>query len=61
MICSFECTFCKPCAEGRLHGRCPNCSGNLSLRPTCKGDALRMGPASMARKLRDTPCPGLKA
>ena len=31
-ICSWECTFCPGCAEGM--GRvCPNCSGELLLRP----------------------------
>ena len=32
-ICSFECTFCRECAEGRLAGRCPNCGGELVRRP----------------------------
>jgi uncharacterized protein len=32
-ICSFECTFCAVCAE-KLDGRCPNCGGELSDRPT---------------------------
>ena len=32
MMCSFECTFCKACAEGVLKGRCPNCGGEL-VRP----------------------------
>jgi uncharacterized protein len=31
-ICSFECTFCGPCAEGFDH-RCPNCGGRLVARP----------------------------
>ncbi len=29
--CSFQCTFCEPCAEGYKHV-CPNCSGQLSSR-----------------------------
>ena len=33
MICSFECTFCKECAEGVLHNVCPNCGGNFVPRP----------------------------
>jgi uncharacterized protein len=33
-ICTFECTFCVECAEGPLAGTCPNCGGNLVLRPT---------------------------
>lgn len=33
-ICTFECTFCADCADGPLGGACPNCGGNLVLRPT---------------------------
>ena len=32
VICSFECTFCTPCAE-QLDHVCPNCSGELVSRP----------------------------
>ena len=32
-ICSYECTFCAPCAEGDLAGTCPNCNGELLARP----------------------------
>jgi len=32
VICSYECTFCKPCAEQMDHV-CPNCSGELVSRP----------------------------
>ena len=32
-ICSFECTYCSPCAE-ELDERCPKCSGELTDRPT---------------------------
>jgi hypothetical protein len=31
-ICSFECTFCVPCAD-ELQGVCPNCGGELVARP----------------------------
>jgi len=31
-ICSYECTFCAPCAEA-LENRCPNCGGELLPRP----------------------------
>ena len=34
-ICSYECTFCAACAE-ILHGRCPNCGGELLARPRRK-------------------------
>jgi hypothetical protein len=30
-ICSFECTFCPPCADEL--GPCPNCGGELVARP----------------------------
>jgi uncharacterized protein len=33
MICSFECTFCRDCAEGLLHNVCPNCGGGFEARP----------------------------
>jgi uncharacterized protein len=32
-ICSYECTFCGPCVDGPLKGRCPNCKGELQTRP----------------------------
>lgn len=44
-ICSFECTFCRECAEEALGMRCPNCGGVLVERPTRTGDALRHNPA----------------
>jgi hypothetical protein len=31
-ICSYECTFCRSCTE-TLGGACPNCTGELVLRP----------------------------
>lgn len=33
MICSFECTFCKPCLDEFIGNVCPNCGGNLVSRP----------------------------
>ncbi|WP_193165942.1 DUF1272 domain-containing protein [Microbulbifer hainanensis] len=32
-ICSFECTYCPQCAE-QLARSCPNCQGQLVMRPT---------------------------
>ena len=32
-ICSYECTFCRSCAEGELGLVCPNCGGVLVTRP----------------------------
>lgn len=49
LICSFECTFCRTCAESRFRGRCPNCSGQLVARPTRVGQALANNPASSLR------------
>jgi uncharacterized protein len=34
MICSFECTFCRPCVDTVLANVCPNCGGNFERRPT---------------------------
>ena len=31
-ICTYECTFCAHCAE-QLGGTCPNCRGELVVRP----------------------------
>ena len=31
-ICSYECTFCPNCAES-MHTVCPNCGGELVVRP----------------------------
>ncbi|QNR96909.1 DUF1272 domain-containing protein [Stenotrophomonas sp. 169] len=45
-ICSFECTFCTHCVETALKQRCPNCAGELCIRPTRVGDALARNPAS---------------
>lgn len=56
-ICTFECTFCAACAEGRLGGICPNCGGNLAPRPVRPPAMLAHHPASTRRVLRDTPCP----
>lgn len=49
-ICSFECTFCADCAAGPLDGRCPNCGGDLQVRPLRVGAALAKYPASAERK-----------
>ncbi len=51
-ICSFECTFCAPCAEGPLAHRCPNCTGNLTPRPIRPPDKLLKYPASTKRILK---------
>ena len=48
-ICSFECSFCAPCAEA-LDDRCPNCKGELTDRPTRSKANLAKHPASTERK-----------
>ena len=49
LICSFECTFCKSCAESRLGGICPNCGGGLVVRPIRPAAKLEAYPASTLR------------
>jgi hypothetical protein len=49
LICSFECTFCRGCAEGVLKGRCPNCGGELVARPRRPAEKLAKFPASAER------------
>lgn len=48
-ICTYECTFCATCAAGALGGVCPNCGGDLVLRPTRPASALARDPASSVR------------
>jgi uncharacterized protein len=48
-ICSFECTFCQRCAEDKLKGICPNCSGELLRRPIRPAHALAKHPAQTER------------
>jgi hypothetical protein len=57
-ICSFECTFCADCADGRLAGTCPNCGGELVPRPRRPASKLEKFPASMARVHRPERCGG---
>ncbi|RWZ52968.1 DUF1272 domain-containing protein [Labedella phragmitis] len=33
-ICSYECTWCSGCADGFPRRACPNCGGDLQVRPT---------------------------
>jgi hypothetical protein len=48
-ICTFECTFCAECAEGRFRGICPNCGGELVRRPVRLPELLERYPASSTR------------
>ncbi|HKX19284.1 MAG TPA: DUF1272 domain-containing protein [bacterium] len=61
MMCSFECTFCRGCAETRLGGRCPNCGGNLVPRPIRPASVLIRHPASTVRVYRPEHCGGQSA
>jgi uncharacterized protein len=56
VICSFECTFCRSCAETVLQGRCPNCRGELVRRPIRPAARLAKFPAGTTRKLKPQGC-----
>jgi hypothetical protein len=56
MMCSFECTFCRSCAEGLLKGRCPNCGGELVRRPIRPAEKLAKYPASTGRVYKPEGC-----
>jgi hypothetical protein len=50
-ICSFECTFCSPCAD-TLDERCPNCGGELLDRPVRAAHLHANNPPSTVRKFK---------
>ena len=56
VICSFECTFCRACADGVLAGRCPNCGGELLARPRRPAEKLEKFPASTKRVRKPEGC-----
>ncbi len=56
LICSFECIFCRSCAEGVLGNRCPNCGGEFVSRPRRPVDTLGKYPASTERVLKAHGC-----
>jgi len=56
LICSFECTWCRDCAETRLGMRCPNCGGALVARPIRPAGKLAQFPASTERLHRQERC-----
>ncbi len=56
-ICSFECTFCSRCAQDRLQGRCPNCGGELVVRPRRPAQKLAKFPAATERVVKPEGCP----
>ena len=55
-ICTFECTFCRGCAENKLRGQCPNCGGNLTPRPIRPASKLQNNPASTVRVFHPQGC-----
>jgi hypothetical protein len=55
-ICTYECTFCVACAEGVLGGQCPNCGGELVVRPRRPAAMLAKDPASTRRVLKPAGC-----
>ncbi|HUJ76150.1 MAG TPA: DUF1272 domain-containing protein [bacterium] len=56
VICTYECTFCRRCAETVFQGVCPNCGGNFTPRPIRPPAMLAKHPASTERYLRERPC-----
>ncbi|NRG17365.1 DUF1272 domain-containing protein [Rhizobiales bacterium] len=56
MICTFECTFCRSCAEDILQGACPNCGGNFSPRPIRPAALLVKYPPSSKRVHKPEGC-----
>ncbi len=57
-ICSFECTFCATCANTILSGKCPNCGGELVVRPRRSATELAKHPASTQRVFKPLACRG---
>ena len=57
-ICSFECTFCRSCAEEALMGRCPNCGGEFVPRPRRPASKLANNPPSARRIFNPGGCGG---
>jgi uncharacterized protein len=56
MICTFECTFCRDCAEHRLNGVCPTCGGGFVPRPIRPANLLVKYPASTKRVYKPEGC-----
>ena len=55
-MCSFECTFCRSCADVMPGGSCPNCGGELVSRPRRPADKLAKFPASTERVFKPAGC-----
>lgn len=54
-ICTFECTFCASCSA-TLGDICPNCGGELVIRPRRPAAKLGRFPASIERVYKPTGC-----
>ncbi len=50
-ICSFECTYCAPCADA-LDESCPTCGGELLDRPTRAKRHFEKHPPSAERRFK---------
>lgn len=57
-VCTFECTFCRECAEHKLGMTCPNCGGELVRRPRRPAAKLETYPASTERVHKPGGCTG---
>ena len=55
-MCTYECTFCRDCAERKLQGVCPNCGGELVRRPRRPAERLKKHPASTERIFKPEGC-----
>ena len=55
-ICTVECTFCADCVDNVLHGVCPNCGGEFSVRPQRPAAKLAKYPASTERVFKPAGC-----
>ena len=61
-ICTFECTFCADCADTHFGNTCPNCGGNLVMRPIRPEMHLIANPGSRERFTKAHPqCADLQA
>ena len=56
VICTYECTFCRDCAENVLKGKCPNCGGEMVRRPRRPPERLAKHPASTERVFKPQGC-----
>jgi uncharacterized protein len=57
-ICTYECTFCADCVDGRLENVCPNCGGGFTPRPIRPAREWRPG-LSLAKRPASTKRVGL--